>query len=205
MAFLVIGIFVLLAAQPVAAQLPTTNALSFFTNLSAKLVQREFGLSLNHLQIYPTNYYTPAVHRLLQVSANLWEATVDSPDNLPTVFRPRFGVSNNVVFISDYVLVTNVSDLDGLPLLDLTGATDAVALIPPTGDALIFGVPLVIGARTGLPNFNEFSMEPDFELSRKVQLVRPAPGSPITQTNQFFVMSLTVPMGVEFWNSYASN
>ncbi len=202
---LLLWLLLLQLHSPARAELPTTNAVQFFNHLSSRLLQREFGLPLQQIQIYPTNQYTPAVHRLLQVAANLWETTPDSPDNLPTVFRPRFGVSNNVVFICDYVLVTNASDLAGLPLLDLTATPNAPALIPPSGDALIFGVPLVIGARQGLPNFNEFSMETEFQLSRKVQLVKAGAPGAITQTNQFFVMSLTVPMGVEFWNSYASN
>lgn len=188
-----------------AAQLSTTNPVSFFTNLSSRFLQAEFGLNLNQIQIYPTNQYTPAVHRLLQVTANLWETTTDSTNNLPTVFRPRFAVTNGSVYLSSYVVVSNAAELDGLPLLDLA-ASNAAALIPPGGDALVYGVPLVIGARKGLPNFNEFQAEPTFIITRKVELVKPTASSTVvSETNQFFTMALTMPMAAEFWNSYSTN
>jgi hypothetical protein len=194
-------------AQPQTAsgQLSTSDPVNFFTNLSSRLLQKELGLSLTQIQIHPTNQYTPAVHRLLHVTANLWESTTDEPDGLPTVFRPRFHVTNGIVFLSSYALVTNDAALAGLPLVDLTAAANAAELIPASGDALIFGVPLVIGARKGLPNFNEFSLDSIFQLRRKLQLRRPVAGGPITETNQFFVMSLTTPFGVEFWNSYSND
>lgn len=188
-----------------SAQLSHADPVSFFTNLSARLLQTELGLNPAQIQIHPTNQYTPAVHRLLQVTANLWESTTDEPEGLPTVFRPRFAVTNGVVYLAGHVVVTNNSELDGLPLLDLAASPNAAELIPPSGDALVFGVPLVIGARKGLPNFNEFSLDSVFQLTRKLQLRRPVAGGPITETNQFFVMSLTTPVGVEFWNSYSND
>lgn len=199
---LIVGSFL---PRPVAAQLPTTNALSFFTNLSSRLLQQEFGLPLSQVQIYPINQYTPAVHRLLQVTANLWEATANSPDGLPTVFRPRFRVVGNAVYLSSYVVVTNASELNGLSLFELNALTNARALIPASGDVLIYGVPLVIGARKGLPNFNEFQIAPTFELARKIQLIKPTASSTIiSETNQFFTLALTMPIAAEFWNAYST-
>jgi hypothetical protein len=202
---LLLWLSVLFSARPMAAQIVTPDPVSFFSNLSSRLLQQELGLALTQIQIHPTNQYTPAVHRLLQVTANLWESTTDEPEGLPTVFRPRFHVTNGVVYLSSYVVVTNDAALAGLPLVDLTAAANAAELIPPSGDALVFGVPLVIGARKGLPNFNEFSLDSIFQLTRKLQLRRPVAGGPITETNQFFVLSLTTPFGVEFWNSYSND
>jgi hypothetical protein len=202
--FLLLLLSVLFSVRPVAAQIVTPDPVNFFTNLSSRLLQQELGLSLTEIQIHPTNHYTPAVHRLLQVTANLWESTTEAPEGLPTVFRPRFHVTNGVVYLSSYVVVTNDAALVGLPLVDLTAA-NAAELILPGGDALIFGVPLVIGARKGLPNFNEFSLDSIFQLTRKLQLRRPVAGGPIAETNQFFVLSLTTPFGVEFWNSYSND
>ncbi len=49
------------------------------------------------IPIAPTNYYTPAVQRVLQLTANLYDATQDGPVSglseslyFPTVFRPLF-------------------------------------------------------------------------------------------------------------------
>jgi hypothetical protein len=36
-------------------------------------------LNLNHIQIYPTNQYTPSVDRLLQVMANLYDTCTNRP------------------------------------------------------------------------------------------------------------------------------
>jgi hypothetical protein len=41
------------------------------------LLKSELNLDLNKLQVYPTNYYTPSVHRLLQVAANLYDCTTN--------------------------------------------------------------------------------------------------------------------------------
>lgn len=196
----------LLQWQAGSAQLPTTNALNFFTNLSTRLLQQEFGFGLEQVQISPTNGYTPAVHRLLQVTANLWETTTDPTNNLPAVFRPRFAVTNGAVYLSGYTVVTNATELDDLPLLDLAASPQAAGLIPASGDALVYGVPFVIGARKGLPNFNEFQIAPEFTFARKIQLVKPSASSTtISQTNQFFTMSLTLGMAAEFWNPYLTN
>ena len=68
-------------------------------------------VDLTHIQVYPTNQYTPAVHRLLQVAANIYEATSTNP--YPTVFRPLFsrdagGLGSNL-FISGFTNVDSVS------------------------------------------------------------------------------------------------
>src|SRR5438067_2373897 len=57
-------------AQP---KLNTETPIGFFTNLAGRLLQSEMSLDLSHIQIYPTNQYTPAVHRLLQVTANIYD------------------------------------------------------------------------------------------------------------------------------------
>ena len=199
-------LLILLQARPAVAQLSGGDPLGFFTNVSSRLLQSEFGLSLNRIQIYPTNQYTPAVHRLLQVTANLWETTTNAPDGLPTVFRPLFTNDNGRVYIKGFREAPTVASLQAVPrpILDLTVSPN----LPSIGeDDLIFGVPLVIGARKGLPNFNEFTTESTFQITRKLELRKSSVGGAdrIYQTNQFFVLSLTMPSAVEFWNSYATN
>jgi len=36
-----------------------------FTNIAALLLDTQLGVAYGRLQVYPTNEYTPAVHRLL--------------------------------------------------------------------------------------------------------------------------------------------
>ncbi len=200
-------IAVLLVA-PVRAASPLNPAdpIGFFTNLASRLLKMEMNLELNHLQIYPTNQYTPAVHRLLQVSANIYEATTnrfnDDYPHLPTLFRPRFANENGTVFITGYVEESNSAFL-GNRLSDLFHPS--ASQIQP--DDLVLGIPVVIGAKKGLPNFNEFSMETVLQITRKLELVKSAAGggNMINQTNQLFVIGISNICGAEFWNSYRSN
>src|SRR5215472_3154159 len=59
------------------AQISLDSPIGFFTNVAARLLGSELNVSLNHIQIYPTNEYTPAVHRLLQLTANLYDAATN--------------------------------------------------------------------------------------------------------------------------------
>ena len=152
--------------------------------------------------------YSPAVHRVLQLAANIWDAKTNQQDRfgpLPTVFRPYFTNINGNVFISHFGEIQRTNELPSRLPWDLTATTN----LPVTfvADDLIYGVPLVVGARSGLPNFDECAMESIFTITRKIELVKSAPGGQgqITQTNQFFTMNVSVASGAEFWNSYRSN
>jgi hypothetical protein len=69
-------------------------------------------------------------------------------------------------------------------------------------------VPLVVGARKGLPNFNEFSMETAVNVTRKMQILaqigKPANQLRATATNQMYVVTISNVFGVEAWNSYSN-
>jgi len=152
--------------------------------------------------------YTPAIHRLLQLAANMYDAinpTNDIYGPLPRVFRPQFDHlgNNNNLFITNFVEVTSANQLTGT-LRDLS-TTNVVAAVQPND--LIFGVPLVVGARKGLPNFNEFAAETVIQITRKLELVKSGPGGGgmINQTNQMFVIGISNVFATEFWNSYATN
>ena len=72
----------------------------------------------------------------------------------------------------------------------------------------VYGVPWIIGAKKGWPNFNEFAMESTFQLTRKLQVTRPSTNSAASahyQYNQMFNLSLSNQFGVECWNSYTNN
>jgi len=92
-----------IAVTTVAAPiLNTENPVCFFNNVASRLLSKELNINLAQIEIYPTNQYTPAVHRLLQVSANIYDAT--TTNFYPTVFRPLFSkdASGNV-FITGQV------------------------------------------------------------------------------------------------------
>ncbi len=93
-------------ARVSVASLPinTTSAAGFFTNVASRLLSSQLNVNLAHIQIYPTNEYTPAVHRLLQVTANIYDAT--TTNFYPSVFRPLFWKTNE--FIGNDVYQTNI-------------------------------------------------------------------------------------------------
>src|ERR1043166_7019661 len=73
---------------------------SFFTNVAARLLQQQLGVRLSEIQIAPTNQYSSAVHRLFQVTANIYDAT--STNDFPAVFRPLFDARSNGVFLAGF-------------------------------------------------------------------------------------------------------
>jgi hypothetical protein len=101
--------------------LSTDNPTAFFTNAAIRLLvsagytvgaptstsnlliaTSESGVLVTklHIPIWPANFYTPSVHRLFQLAANVYDATTNRVDlnpsaaapypYLPTVFRPLF-------------------------------------------------------------------------------------------------------------------
>lgn len=174
---------------------------------------REFGVSSIPVLVSNRFVYSPALHRVLQLAANLCDATTNrffdaaSAKEYPSVFRPVFRKQGNAVFIAGYTSVGPVSGT-GDPVFakprDLSDPNDLAALRP---DDNIYGVPWVIGAKKGLPNFNEFAMQTVFQITRKLEITRPRIDSPRTdyRTNMMYLVSLTNVVGVEAWNSYRTN
>jgi hypothetical protein len=212
---------------------PTTfvpwQPIDFFTNAANKmLADAGFAFTTTNIQVYPTNYYQPSVHRLLQVAANIYDATTNRPAQQPpfppSVFRPLFrraslgpGLPATNVFIVGYREVTDAilaSPKLAPALVELDSSTANVNLIPlqgqpfanDTAEPMVSGVPLVIGAKKGIPNFNEFSMQTYFYVSRLLEFKRIGtdPNTPVSQTNQMFVVAMTNAFGLESWNSYSN-
>jgi hypothetical protein len=170
-----------------------------------------------NIPIYPINLYTPSVHRILQLAANIYDATTNRTDYLakplpylPTVFRPVFtnGPPKGPVRISiiGYQEVT-ANDTQNLvynprPPHDLTNPNDR--MVQPLD--MVYGVPLVIGAKKGLPNFNEFAMKTLVQVTRKLQFHRPDTSTTkdVNEIDQMFVVGISNVLGVEAWNSYAA-
>ncbi len=166
------------------------------------------GLSANWIQVYPFNEYSPALHRLLQVAANLYDATTNRTltayPQLPTVFRPLFaGVGTNI-YISGYTEVTDAGFLDRMRLYDLSQADHRRWLVNDT-NAVVYNMPFIVGAKKGLPNFNEFALKNVAQLTRRVEVRRPSITARPNQTNLLYQLSISNIFGLEAWNSYTQD
>ncbi|HSH96537.1 MAG TPA: hypothetical protein VK968_20480, partial [Roseimicrobium sp.] len=64
--------------------------------------------------------------------------------------------------------------------------------------------PVIIGAKKGLPNLNELSLQTVVKVSRRLEFRKAATNQPPNQTNQMFVIGISNVLGVEAWNSYTS-
>ena len=122
----------------------------FFTNVAARLLKSELGqlnLDLNNIQVYPTNQYTPSVHRLLQLTANLYDSTTNRMLGLtpeypycPSVFRPIFRrvnvETNTVIVIAGYreVLDAGMANSTSAPVMvELDQQDPLLGAIPAYG------------------------------------------------------------------------
>jgi hypothetical protein len=202
-----------------------------------------FGITNIPVWVNNQFVYTPAVQRVLQLAANIYDSVYYYSNNfvsggvnsagvaypsayLPNVFRPFFNAVPmpplpatplyTNVYIGGFTIVTNVNRFDllaGWPLtapynLDNPVDLNKLRFINLGPNYInVFGVPWIIGAKKGFPNFNEFAMESVFQLTRKLQITRPSTNSPISdyQYNQMFNLSLTNQLGVECWNSYTND
>ena len=157
---------------------------------------------------------------MLQLAANIYDATTNS--FYPSVFRPIFEHDNlGNVFVTGY---TNLSS--GFGLNTVTGTNDSQLSQPhlitdltnldanftPITDGSgffvnVYGVPWIIGAKKGFPNFNEFSMNNVVQITRQVQIKKASTNFPpvFNYTNVTYVFGIGSSLGVEFWNSYATN
>jgi hypothetical protein len=189
-----------------------------FTNTFGASTTNAFGIGNIPVYVNGQFTYTPAVNRLLQLAANIYDATVSnrtngSPD-YPDVFRPTFFVANqngfNNLYINGYTYVSTVAGPNDLnyflqPSDVPTVASSNIGLVKTNVN--VYGVPWIIGAKKGFPNFNEFSMENNLAITRRLQLTRTTNSfTPvITGTNQMYTIGLNSSIGVELWNSYAAS
>ncbi len=177
--------------------------IAFFTNAADRILRSQFNLSVTNIPVYPmTNrQYNAAVHRLLQVAANIFDATTNS--QLPSVFRPIYGKSANnaQVYITGYRYEPTYAFL-ARPWRDLDSPADRNALQPEDN---VFGVPVVIGAKKYYPNFNEATMQTVVDLTRKLEVVKRVPTSQPIATNQMYILGISNVFGIEGWNSYSND
>jgi len=185
-----------------------------------------FGITSIPVLVSTQFVYTPAIQRVLQLAANIYDATTNNTAvegaNFPSVFRPIFFVTNDTVsgytnvYISGYepVVLDPVNPLSDPPF---ALPVDVTALGTPGfgfgffTNVNVYGVPWIIGAKKGFPNFNEFSMESVFQLTRKLQVTRQSTNDTFANNprdysfNQMYNLSLSNQFGVECWNSYTND
>ena len=80
-----------------------TNPVGFFTAVADKMLRSTFSFGVTNIPVCSNGVYvyTPAVQRLLQLSANIYDAA--NTNFFPSVFRPLFGKdSSNNIFIIGY-------------------------------------------------------------------------------------------------------
>jgi hypothetical protein len=224
----------LVQANPVTGARSATNflgwhAVDFFTNAAIRLLanagyttgvgttnilRNNGGPTGIHVQIYPTNLYSPAVHRLLQLAANIYDASTNrnfgqptATNGFPSVFKPLFEKAGTNLFIVGYKEVESASEILKTTMREMNDNW-----VPdPTANDMVYGIPLVIGARKGLPNFNEFAMQTKVHVSRMLEFRREKttdpetdPSNKVAETNQMYVVGISNVFGVEAWNSYSN-
>jgi hypothetical protein len=225
-----------------AAELLLRSKIFTFTNMVGTNTLGTISIAtfgVTNIPIFRTNNpgirYDEGIHRMLQLAANIYDATQSnnypSPAKKPpapavrhpTVFRPRFGLvgvgtTNLGINIIGFVQVTNAAvawkDMNyrggfhdpSYVLSDLI-QSGAVA-----ADDNIWGIPWVVAAEKGLPQFNQYSYNSRALFTRKLLFVRylTASGTPDTNrppqyTNQFYCMSISNSLGMDAWNAYPSN
>lgn len=186
--------------------------IQFFGSVANTLLKQLNGLSLDgqapDIEIYPVNRYNADVHRSLQLAANIYQATRDGT-NYPAVFRPTFalrdddGDGTTNIYISSYVEETNAVFLSNF-FIDAKD-TNNHPFLRANPDLNVYGVPAVIAAKKGLPNFNEFTLETLAQITRKLEFTKNTNASPVSfTTNQMLIVGITNVLGIEAWNSYIS-
>lgn len=180
--------------------------------------------TLDHLTMTNAEY-TAALHRVLQLAANIYDnmtnrsparSTTNEP-YLPTVFRPIYqDTATNIMIVGwepamklehDFALRTNNWTS---PALWFTN-TSRLAVT----NYNFYGQPWVVGVKKGWPTFNEFSVETHIQVTRKLELNKLQAGTELltntpagygalsNRTGQIFMIGVSNTFGIEAWNSYA--
>lgn len=215
------GLFLLAAVfNTTGAITPPTDAAGFFTNVANRLLRSELNLPLNHIQIFPTNQYSPALQRLLRVTANLFEAT--GTNYFPTVYRPQFAADSTNSPANFYIV--GYEQVDGTdfmkqPWYTLDSLVD-VLTNPPVSvlvsgsatnylyDINVYDIPVIIGAKKGHPAFNKIAVETIVSVARKLFFVKDSASDRFPKvggTNQMFIIGITNTFAIQAWNSYSQS
>lgn len=174
-----------------------------------------FSITNIGIQVWPRVHpsrpqYSAGIHQRLQQAANIADIVATTGTNSPMqksplVFRPQFAsfASGARIYITNFVEVTNnaLYQIGNKLWRDLNILTDRDKLGP---DDNVWGIPWVIAAKKGLPNFNEFGVLTAVELTRKLEINKGGINAhrSFWRTNQMLSLSVSNLFGVELWNSY---
>ncbi|HKQ38089.1 MAG TPA: DUF1565 domain-containing protein [Verrucomicrobiae bacterium] len=153
----------------------------FFLKTANDLLHLQFPFGATNI---PVAQYGPGVHRMLQVAANVYDAA--RSNTFPSVFRPQFDSTPDGPIISGYY--------------EDNSATNVIQWLT----ANPYGVPMIIGARKGFPNFNELMIESIVSAARRLEMRRQTTNSRPNQTNEMYILGIENRVGLEAWNSYTN-
>ena len=166
--------------------------------------------------------YSSAVNRLLQLAANMYDATTNN-FGWAIIIRPssarRFGSPTKMATMMFTSMAINKSSRcrweqvirNCMRRVDVTalafGLQGSTAINYPYG-INVYGVPWIIGAKKGFPNFNKFSMQNVVQITRKLQIRRSKiPTTSVSDfvfTNQLYAFNISNSIGIDCWNSYTN-
>ncbi len=153
--------------------------------------------------------YSARVHQILQLAANIFDATTGSKraedrsfPYFPTVFRPWFMESNGNVFITNYTMIPETQTAANFQAAYAWRDLESGEGLPKVDD-LVYGVPLIVGARKGYPNFNELAVVSAAEATRKLKVYRSTAGKDWDKLEQQFSLKLRTMIQIEARNSYS--
>lgn len=211
----------LLAQTSATPALNPNDPIGFFTAVADHLLRNTFGFDVTNIPVYVNGQfvYTPAVNRVLQVSANLFDASTNS--FYPDVFRPIFehDAAGNVYIVGYTNLssaagpntVSGINDPQLLLPLDIVAISNLGPAYTPVvnnGNLVnVYGVPWIIGVKKGFPNFNKFGMQTVVQVLRRLQITRssiPTTATTTFLTNQLLDFSISNYVNAECWNSYTN-
>jgi len=182
------------------------------------------GFGIANIPVYLNGrfIYSPAINRVLQLAANIYDASTNAdwpnPAFFPSVFRPLLyktnytlnGFQNNYIYISGFEQVTS---LPAVPTVQMMPTNiETLAALPVGSGTLsltnynVYGVPWILGAKKYMPGFSQLSLLNDVQVTRKLQFTRSDLTAAATiTTNQCYVISISNYINAVYWNSYQSN
>jgi hypothetical protein len=251
--------------SPMPTNLVNWTPLGFFTNAAELLLRSQnftftnytiingsnvpsgtFSLNfgVTNIPIFRLNYpgvqYNQAIHRMLQLAANIYSTTVPSTNvagtpthNIevpagqtvpyvrhPCIFQPlvervNAGTINDGIDIVGFTVVSNSASAYQqmlYPFIDLT-SNNVVRNVfndfaKRGANFNVSGLPWVVSAEKGLPQFYQYSYDNRILFTRKVLFSRydkdgqPDTNRPPQFTNQFHIFSISNSFGIGAWNPY---